>query len=339
MGADGKFVSQLAEVDLAVSYVSGNEIWTANPSKGTCSGDEGGPLVLDVAGNKTVVGMSLYHSCGSTTDTRSLFVRLSQYADAIASAVDLVTGRRTRTTTSTQTTATMTRRTMTVNPAVKRICKTSAVPIPEYGKASFNLPVSGVGSIGSVAVELDLTHSYMSDLEISIRHPAGGTVALFQHSVSCGHASGRPNSYPPLFFDDSTDPDMYCNYGYDPSMGPELYKPVGELSRFKGLVANGTWNLLVNDTAQGDEGTIRSVCLHILPVQSSKTVTVTVSRCTKSVTRTLVSSKCTKTSTLSKCTKTVQRTTSRWTTRTVTLKTATRTRVVTRTITATVKTT
>lgn len=99
--------------------------------------------------------------------------------------------------------------------------------------------------ISDVNVEnLDISHTYVADLTITLSSPAGTTVTLFEQE--CGSVANILLSY-----DDNASFSTLC-----PPNDGGTYQPVGALSAFNGESATGVWTLSVNDGFAGDEGTI-----------------------------------------------------------------------------------
>jgi subtilisin-like proprotein convertase family protein len=94
------------------------------------------------------------------------------------------------------------------------------------------MPVSGLPArVEEVQISCSIRHPWPADLEVILRCPARRTLSLHQRR----------------------------GFGYD---GLELQEVVAS-SSFRGLAANGKWELLVRDLEQGDIGFIDSVALTI----------------------------------------------------------------------------
>jgi len=104
--------------------------------------------------------------------------------------------------------------------------------------------------LSDVKVNLDIDHTYVSDLEIRLTSPSGTTVVLI--SGSCGDLSNIDAT-----FDDSADV-FVC--GGNPAISG-LVKPLGSLSSFKGESILGEWTLQVSDNAASDGGSIKNFSL------------------------------------------------------------------------------
>lgn len=100
-------------------------------------------------------------------------------------------------------------------------------------------------TIAEVMVEnLNITHSFVSDLTITLTSPAGTVVTLFEQE--CGSAQDLVVS-----FDDGADFTTVC-----PADDGSTYQPVGSLSDFTDENALGDWTLSVTDGFAQDQGTI-----------------------------------------------------------------------------------
>ncbi len=125
----------------------------------------------------------------------------------------------------------------------------SSVGTPEIeSKVNFldDLPVSDVN------VSVDLDHTFLGDLVVSLVSPSGTEVVLI--SNSCGEASNLD-----AVFDDDATP-FVC--GNNPGIGGSV-KPLGSLASFNGESAYGQWTLRVSDTAPADGGALNAFSLEI----------------------------------------------------------------------------
>lgn len=115
------------------------------------------------------------------------------------------------------------------------------------------LTVSASGSITDVnVVDLAGTHSYVSDLKISLKSPAGTSVVLF--NAICGSDADFD-----LNFDDAAPAGAIpC----PPTTGG-TYRPTNLLSAFNGQSAVGVWTLTVVDLYNQDGGSLNSWGLNI----------------------------------------------------------------------------
>lgn len=104
--------------------------------------------------------------------------------------------------------------------------------------------------IADMNVYLDLTHSFLADLEISLISPSGTRVTLI--SNSCGANQNILAS-----FDDDANS---FNCSTSPAIQGSV-RPLGSLSVFNGESSFGDWILEVKDTAASDGGSLNAFSL------------------------------------------------------------------------------
>lgn len=102
---------------------------------------------------------------------------------------------------------------------------------------SSTINVTAAGEITSVRVFVDITHTYIGDLRVALRSPAGTTIYL--HDRSGGTTNNIVGWYP----DDLT--------------------PAGNLNAFLGQEMQGAWILTVSDHAGWDTGTLNEWCVNL----------------------------------------------------------------------------
>ena len=95
-------------------------------------------------------------------------------------------------------------------------------------------------------VELDITHTWDSDLSATLIAPDGTRVQLF------ANVGGGGQNFTGTIFDDQAT--MAIGDGQAPFSG--RYRPVGQFSNVDGINAQGTWTLEVTDGVQWDTGTL-----------------------------------------------------------------------------------
>ena len=106
------------------------------------------------------------------------------------------------------------------------------VSIPNGGVPLGRILVKNIAEISDVQVAVDITHTYIGDLILTLTSPSGTAVTL--HNRSGG----------------STE-DIVGTYGLDLS-------PAEPLSVLNGEGAGGTWELKVSDLAGSDTGTVNA---------------------------------------------------------------------------------
>ena len=101
-------------------------------------------------------------------------------------------------------------------------------------------------TIVDLEVEIDLTHTYMEDLEITLTSPEGTSVLLFDRR------GGNANDLIDTVFDDDASVDI--EDGSAPFTGS--FVPEEPLSDFDGEGAGGLWTLTIADLATVDHGNL-----------------------------------------------------------------------------------
>jgi subtilisin-like proprotein convertase family protein len=117
------------------------------------------------------------------------------------------------------------------------------------------LPVTSNTFVGDVNLTFNLTHTYDSDLEISLISPAGTNVLLVNQRGSSG------DNFTNTTLDDEASTPI--SSGTAPFSGS--YRPDNPLSTFDGQLITGTWQLKVADRAGLDTGNLLAWNLQIAP--------------------------------------------------------------------------
>lgn len=139
-------------------------------------------------------------------------------------------------------------------------CSAPALAIPDNNVAGVTddlvVPGSFTGNIEDMNVTVQLRHTFIGDLRISVR-PVGGTpnVQLINNPAGCNGDDINTS------FDDESANAFACNNAAVPAVGPDSVRPLQVLSAFDGLPVAGTWQILVADTAGADLGTLDRWCL------------------------------------------------------------------------------
>jgi subtilisin family serine protease len=124
-----------------------------------------------------------------------------------------------------------------VNNQLIIVTKAQDVTIADLGLASLSLDVGGSAKIGSIKITVDIEHTYIGDLEVSLKPPAGAAITL--HDREGGATDNIRRSY-------------------DKASTPAL----GALT---GQAAAGAWKLTVKDLEAVDTGKLRSFTVEIQP--------------------------------------------------------------------------
>ncbi len=119
-------------------------------------------------------------------------------------------------------------------------CESPAAPISDNQTTTdvLTIPAADDASITSLEVYVNITHTYIGDLLITLTSPAGTVVTL--HSRSGGGTDNLVGWYPSQLI------------------------PAGDLGAFVGQQMAGNWTISVADQAGGDTGTLNQWCLRIV---------------------------------------------------------------------------
>lgn len=134
------------------------------------------------------------------------------------------------------------------------------------------LSIDGTACTTAVAAPgVGIDHSYVSELRITLRSPAGTEVPVI---VNVG--GGGRNLCQVALDDGSVGPSIdSVTASQAPFSG--IYTPSAPLAAFEGEPANGTWTLLAQDFFIGDTGSIRAWTIDIAATPSSATSIPTLS--------------------------------------------------------------
>ncbi len=139
--------------------------------------------------------------------------------------------------------------------------------IADYATTTTPLVVSGATtSIAKVEAYVEITHTWGSDMQITLQSPLGTLVDLSYHEG--GSFDDTFNGT--LFRMDSPNP--IGSYAFVNLVAAPDLQPSGDLNLFNGEDANGTWNLVVYDWAGGDIGFINRFDVTVLGCGSAAPV-------------------------------------------------------------------
>ncbi|MGX7668790.1 reprolysin-like metallopeptidase [Flavobacterium pedocola] len=129
----------------------------------------------------------------------------------------------------------------------------SALPFVDQAPGNYTtrtLTVPMSGSISSVEVKNNITHTYLSDVQTDISSPANPSTFVKLFNRSCGDTNGTVN----LNFVDGGGV-INCTAG---AATLQNVAPSAALSAFNGQNPNGNWTFRVYDNFAGDTGTVNS---------------------------------------------------------------------------------
>jgi subtilisin-like proprotein convertase family protein len=139
--------------------------------------------------------------------------------------------------------------------------RTFDAPIPDLQTVTFDLTVTENAAVEAIAVDVDLKHSFVGDLVLTLQPPATtGSAAIVLHN----RAGGAKKD---------------LKIRYDATNTPAL-------ARFAGKSCKGTWTLRVQDAAAQDSGTLVSFGLSLSLTHPERVADAPrVARATKSAVR------------------------------------------------------
>ena len=137
------------------------------------------------------------------------------------------------------------------------------IPIPDAvffgppGVTSSSLEYTTVSEITDVNVTVSISHTWGSDLTITLTSPEGTDVLLSQNN------GGNGTFYEDTVFDsDATTPIADGDGSFTGTFIPD-----GDLSAFDGELAAGTWTLTVEDGVNGDTGNIEEWIIEVCGIE------------------------------------------------------------------------
>jgi len=125
------------------------------------------------------------------------------------------------------------------------------------GTYTSTLTIPAIGTLLDVdVVSLGVTHTYIGDLIFKLKHPDNTEITFFDVTSHCGNATNIN-----MGFDDES-ANSNASIPCPPTNG-NSYVPDQALSAFDNKSSNGTWTLTVNDTYDGDGGSLNTWGLRI----------------------------------------------------------------------------
>ena len=112
-------------------------------------------------------------------------------------------------------------------------------------------------SVGATTVGID--HSYVADLELSLRAPNGVVVPLITA------VGGSGNNFCQTLLDDQSSGGSIQDVDFTMAPFTGTFTPASALSAFNGGNGNGNWTLQMQDDAAADTGNLRSFTLSVTP--------------------------------------------------------------------------
>ena len=139
---------------------------------------------------------------------------------------------------------------LTLNGAVQ---DSPGLVIVDLNTVSTTITISQNVAITDLNLRLDISHSFVEDMIITLTSPAGAAASIIYN----GAADGCSGDNLVTLFDDASINALACNLGGNAF--PEVdYMPSNPLSIFNGELTQGDWTLSVEDTFSSDQGVVNS---------------------------------------------------------------------------------
>lgn len=136
--------------------------------------------------------------------------------------------------------------------------KNANAAIADSTTMTSTLAVSGVtGTLASMTVTVNISHTYAADLDVYLISPSGARVELFT-DIGIGNQGLGVN----VTLDDTAANPIGTVPPADLITG--TYRPEGSLNFFAGLSVNGNWKLEITDDQPNDIGTLNSFTLSLV---------------------------------------------------------------------------
>ncbi|HOD00219.1 MAG TPA: proprotein convertase P-domain-containing protein, partial [Myxococcota bacterium] len=119
-------------------------------------------------------------------------------------------------------------------------------PIPDAGTISFQIEVADLITIADLDIELTITHTWVSDLDVFLIGPDGVRVELFTD------VGGSGDNFTRTILDDEASAPIASSQS--PFTG--RFRPESPLAAFDGYNAAGTWTLEITDDYAQDIGSL-----------------------------------------------------------------------------------
>jgi len=147
------------------------------------------------------------------------------------------------------------------------ICVAPGLSIPDNNPTgvSSDIEIATAGKLEAMALSLDITHTWVGDLIITLTHvDSATTVNLVNRAIGSNATFGCSSENIDVTIADGAPVSLQtdCVDGGIAVAYPEpVYSPNSPLAAFNGQDVTGTWRLNVSDNAGGDLGTFNQWCL------------------------------------------------------------------------------
>lgn len=149
------------------------------------------------------------------------------------------------------------------------------ITIPDNDPAGANnvLNIPATGTITDINISLDISHTWVGDLDISITSPNPTSIVVFDRPGYTGTGNGCSRNNINTTLDDAagTPVEGVCP-NVDPTIGAGPFSPNNPLSGFNTQSVSGNWTIQITDNANQDIGTLNQWCV-IATVDSGASLT------------------------------------------------------------------
>jgi subtilisin-like proprotein convertase family protein len=141
-------------------------------------------------------------------------------------------------------------------------CTSPGVSIPDNNPSGVDsvIVISESGTISDLDLSLEIDHSWIGDLEVTLSHTPTGPVTLIDRPGVPASTWGCNETEIIAILDDEGTLGSIED-ACPPTTGGR-YTPISALSAFDGTNVNGTWTLNVVDAANGETGQLVEWCLY-----------------------------------------------------------------------------
>ena len=137
-----------------------------------------------------------------------------------------------------------------------------AIPDNNAGGVASTLTVPDSFLITDLDLILNITHTWVGDLQVTLAHGATSVIALDRPGVPASTFGCSGDNISATLSDEAGTPvEGVCGGGTPTITG--TFRPNNLLSAFDGLNTSGLWTLTVRDLAAADTGTLQSWSLDI----------------------------------------------------------------------------
>jgi len=153
-------------------------------------------------------------------------------------------------------------------------CSGTSIDIPDGDTdgVSQDITVPNTGSITDINLSLDISHTYVGDLFISLSHGGSTVVLLDRPGFPASNFGCNRNNIDCTFDDQSSNGKVedICN-NTNPTYSGD-YQSEGSLAVFNGMDPSGVWTIFVSDAETPDPGTLNDWCLDITTTAPTNTI-------------------------------------------------------------------